>query len=58
AGEAYNVELAAVEQLPWLTTKAQIHQTDWQSIRNFPKLMDICCELIAEGAWYWPEDFA
>ncbi|MCL5974387.1 MAG: cupin domain-containing protein [Gammaproteobacteria bacterium] len=58
AGEAYIAELAAAEHLQWLTTKAHIHQTDWQSIRNFPKLMDICCELIAEGAWYWPADFA
>ena len=58
AGEAYIAELAAAEHLQWLTTKAHIHQTDWQSIRNFPKLMYICCELIAEGAWYWPADFA
>lgn len=57
AGEAYNVELAAAEHLPWLTIKNQIQQSDWQSLRNFPKLMGICCELIAEGAWYWPEDF-
>ncbi|MDO8828281.1 cupin domain-containing protein [Methylophaga sp.] len=57
AGEAYRVELAAAEHLSWLTTKAQIHETDWQSIRNFPMLMEACCELIAEGAWYWPEDF-
>jgi len=57
AGEAYRVELAAAEHLSWLTTKAQIHQTAWQSIRSFPLLMEACCELIAEGAWYWPEDF-
>jgi len=58
AGEAYCVELAAAEHLPWLTTKAQVQHADWQSIRSFPMLMETCRELIAEGAWYWPEDFA
>lgn len=58
AGEAYSVELAASEHLSWLTIKTQLKQADWQSIRNFPMLGEVCCELIAEGAWYWPEDFA
>lgn len=57
AGEAFSVELAAAEHLSWLTTQDQIQHKDWQSIRKFPILVEVCCELIADGAWYWPEDF-
>lgn len=56
AGESFNVELAAAEHLSWLTTKDQIHYKDWLSIRKFPMLVEACCELFAEGAWYWPEE--
>lgn len=57
AGEAYSVELAAVETLSGLTTQSQIDQKDWQLLRKYPVLADVFCELIAEGAFYWPEDF-
>ena len=57
AGEAYFVELAAGETLSWLTTKSQLDQKDWQQLRKYPALADVCCELVAEGAFYWPEDF-
>jgi len=57
AGEAYSVELAAVKTLSWLTTKSQLNHKDWQQLRKYPVLADVCCELIAEGAFYWPEDF-
>ncbi|WP_439503688.1 cupin domain-containing protein [Methylophaga sp.] len=57
AGEAYFVELAAAETLSWLTTKSQLDHKDWQQLRKFPALADVCCELVAEGAFYWPKDF-
>lgn len=57
AGEAYCVELAAAEHLSWFTTKAQLNHQDWQCLRKYPVLADVCCELIAEGAFYWPEEF-
>ena len=57
AGEAYFVELAAGETLSWLTTKSQLDQKDWQQLRKYPALADVCCELVAEGAFYWPKDF-
>ncbi len=58
AGEAYSVELAAVETFSWLTTQSQLDHKDWQQLRIFPVLADVFCELIAEGAFYWPEDFS
>ncbi|AUZ84162.1 cupin domain-containing protein [Methylophaga nitratireducenticrescens] len=58
AGEAYSVELAAVETLSWLTTKSQLDHTDWQQLSKYAVLADVFCELIAEGAFYWPEDFS
>lgn len=57
AGEAFSVELAAAETLSWLTTKSQLDHKDWQQLRKFPALADVCCELVAEGAFYWPKDF-
>jgi len=55
AGEAYKVELAAVEYLSIITRKAALKQDDWQQLRQYPLLADACCELIAEGAWYWSD---
>lgn len=58
AGEAYIVELAAARYLCLLTTQAQFNSQQWTQVSGFPLLVDACCELIAEGAWYWPEDFS
>lgn len=55
AGEAYLVEREAAEHLAWLTTAQKITQQDWQRLQAYPELLNACCELIAEGAWYWEE---
>lgn len=55
AGEAYKVELAAAKYLPMLTSNRLLKKADWQQLRQYPLLADVCCELVAEGAWYWAE---
>lgn len=55
AGEAYKVELDAAKYLPMLTSNKLLQQADWQLLCQYPLLADGCCELIAEGAWYWAD---
>jgi len=55
AGEAYNVDKQSVGLLPMLTENTSLTLDDWQCIRANQQIVELLCQLIAEGTWYWQQ---
>ena len=51
AGEAYDLE--DYEHAILLTEKALLTEAEWHLLSLNPHSVDVLCQLIAEGAWFW-----
>jgi len=52
AGEAYHVDLQGIDLLPLLTEKSVLTHADWLQLTNNKSVLQLLCQLIAEGGWY------
>ena len=53
AAEAYN--LNNYEHAILLTEKTLLTEMEWRLLNIDPQSVDVLCELIAEGAWFWQD---
>lgn len=53
AGESYFVDDENCSYLPLLTEHNAFTHTDWQQIKSSEQIVNLLCQLIAEGGWYW-----
>lgn len=55
AGEAYEVEKDNIPFLATLTENTGLTHKDWLEIKPNGQVVELLCQLIAEGGWYWHE---
>jgi 50S ribosomal protein L16 3-hydroxylase len=51
AGESYNLE--SYEHAIILTENTLLTETEWSLLNLDSQSVDLLCELIAEGGWFW-----
>jgi len=53
AGEDYQIEDCQKQNLMMLAEQTEINQADWQQLAKNTQAVDLLCQLIAEGGWFW-----